>query len=125
VSPQRRQTLKFGQLVDESGGQQHAPRANRSGAEVAARAGELLDRLVTKRHVGILRELRPRLAPKVCWRNTVAAHEVVQVNGPCIAPRPAVGHEHALARAPERQGGLKPAWPTAGNQHVEESVIHP
>jgi len=92
--------------------------------EVAARATDGLDPLVTKRHVRVLRELRTRRATKVCRRDAVAAHEVVHVLGRSVAPRPAVGHKHALARAPEREGGLKPARPTSGNQHVEDPVVH-
>ena len=41
-----------------------------------------------------------------------------------VAPRPAVRHQHALARAPEREGGLEPGRPAASNQHVEDFVGH-
>ena len=65
------------------------------------------------------RELRSRLAAKVRRRDAITAHEVVHVTGRRVAARAAIGHEHALARAPEREGRLKTGRPTSDNQHVE------
>ena len=69
-------------------------------------------------------QLLTGLASKVCRRDAVTADEVVHVTGRRVAARPAVGNQHPLARAPERQGRLEPSRPAADDQHVEEFIGH-
>src|SRR6187402_3217792 len=107
MTPQRGEPFELRWLVNHTRSQEHPARADRTRAKVTSSTSDRTHRFISKRHVGVLRQLSTRFATKLQRRDAVTTHEVVHMRGRRVAPRPPIHQEYALARARQGEGSLE------------------